>query len=110
MPDDRYQTGGLHNVLRLATGSCIALVKNIDTSDGLVNGAIGIIQHMELKAIYHYKTLYLLSSKTKTLAVNLNPHYHKKFEIWMRYPIVQPQFASLFDLKTLCLLIELNIR
>jgi len=37
---DRYNTGGVHEVLRIAVDARVSVVKHIDVSDGLVNGAI----------------------------------------------------------------------
>ena len=41
-------TGGLETLLRLAEGAEVMLRKNLDVQDGLVNGARGRVQHIDL--------------------------------------------------------------
>lgn len=41
--DDERFTGGLPNILRIAIGARVMLTRNIDVTDGLVNGSIGIV-------------------------------------------------------------------
>ena len=41
-------TGGLEMLLRLAVGVEVMLRKNLDGPDGLVNGARGVVQHIDL--------------------------------------------------------------
>lgn len=48
IPENRHLTGGLNSVLRLAVGARVSIVKNLDISDGLVNGANGSISAIRL--------------------------------------------------------------
>ena len=46
------------DTLRLKVGSCVMLTTNVDVSDGLTNGSMGVVQHIDgvatsLKAILH---------------------------------------------------------
>ena len=43
MPTKRSDTGGLINVLDIAVGARVILTYNINSSDGLVNGAMGVV-------------------------------------------------------------------
>lgn len=48
IPESRHLTDGFHSVLRLAVGARVSIVKNLDISDGLVNGANGIISSIRI--------------------------------------------------------------
>ena len=48
MQINRYQTGGLHEVITIAVGAQVSLVKNIDVATGLVNGSSGIIVNFDI--------------------------------------------------------------
>lgn len=43
-----HETGGLPTSIEIAVGAPFMLTKNIDTSDHMVNGVIGTIQHMDI--------------------------------------------------------------
>ena len=44
---DAENTGGLELLLELAEGTRVMLRKNLDVRDGLVNGACGVVQHID---------------------------------------------------------------
>ena len=46
LPDKRAETGGLHNVLKVAIRARVMLTTNVDVSDGLMNGARGCVVHI----------------------------------------------------------------
>ena len=46
LSDKRSETGGLYYVLKVAIGARVMLTTNIDVSDGLVDGAIGEVDHI----------------------------------------------------------------
>ena len=42
----RSETGGLHDILKIAVDARVMLTANVDVSDGLVNGAMGTIERV----------------------------------------------------------------
>ena len=49
LSDKRGETGGLHGTLVIAVGARVMLTANVDVSDGLANGARGVIVHVVTK-------------------------------------------------------------
>ena len=45
-----YETGGLPTSIQIAVGAPFMITKNVDTSEHLVNGVIGTIQHIDIPA------------------------------------------------------------
>lgn len=52
---DRHFTGGLLEVLHITVGARVSLVKNIDVSDGLVNGADGVMAKTDISKKFPLK-------------------------------------------------------
>ena len=48
LPEDEHDCGGLPHSLEIAQGMRVTLIKNIDLSLGLVNGAVGTITSIQL--------------------------------------------------------------
>ena len=60
-----YETGGLPAEIEIAIGAPFMLTKNVNTSDHLVNGAIGNIEHIDIDIdIPLQGTIYLKFNKT----------------------------------------------
>ena len=48
MPDKPRDTGNLRHTLRLKVGARVMLTTNVDVSDGLTNGSMGVVQHIDI--------------------------------------------------------------
>ena len=46
-PTDESETAGLAQILKLAHGSRVMLIRNVNTNEGLVNGAQGTMQTIQ---------------------------------------------------------------
>lgn len=71
----RHFTGGLHEVLRIAVGAHVSLVKNIDVSDGLVNGADGTITKIDIDNKYPLKGTIFFHFENPEWAEKQRNHY-----------------------------------
>lgn len=47
IPEDDREAGGLPNKITVSKGTRIMLIRNINTPEGLVNGAMGYIEYIE---------------------------------------------------------------
>ena len=69
LPQHEQDCGGLPHSVELAIGMRVMLIKNIDLSIGLVNGAIGTIMHIQLPGVVNQR---VESNHTMPQSVSVN--------------------------------------
>jgi len=69
LPQHEQDCGGLPHTIELAIGMRVMLIKNIDPSVGLVNGAIGTITHIQLPGVVNQR---VESNNTMPQSVSIN--------------------------------------
>ena len=86
---DSNMTAGLEAKLRLAVGARVMLRRNIDTSAGLVNGAIGTIRaiakHHVSVQFHHMTELYNIEMVKCKFRIMKNFYAYRK-----QYPLILP--------------------
>ena len=55
LPQNEQDCGGLPHTIELAIGMRVMIIKNIDLSAGLVNGAIGTITYIQLPGVVNQR-------------------------------------------------------
>lgn len=87
IPVDDRNAGGMPNTLRLSKGSRVMLLRNIYTKQGLVNGALGRVQHIEFSNISDTKgmkypaKIYILFDNSSIGCILQDPMYHNAIPI-----------------------------
>lgn len=112
LPEHEQDCGGLPNSIELAIGMRVMLIKNIDLSIGLVNGAIGTVTNIQLPLHYTLQSNHTMpqsvsvkfdASKTvgasSTEVIELEPFTTKFFglsnSVWQRTQLpLKPCWAA----------------
>lgn len=76
IPENRLLTGGRYSELRLAVGARFSIVKNMDISDGLVNGANGSISAIRLNKDSPLDGVIMVKFEMSKLADLQDQHFH----------------------------------
>ena len=76
LPHKRSETGGLHGILKLATGARVMPTANVDVSDGLVNGARGEVVHIVINTNGEVASILVKfdNSRVGLKAIQTSPH------------------------------------
>ena len=60
IPEDDRDAGNLPHILELSVGSRVMLLRNLDISRGLVNGAVGVVQNIDVSSSDKVEHIYII--------------------------------------------------
>ena len=94
--DDARQTGGLEKILKLAVGARVMLRKNLDVTNGLVNGSMGTVidvvydKHEDIQLLKmkfdFYSSEIDIARDTRKIQIYSNAYlYRKQFPLTIAY-------------------------
>lgn len=92
-PGKNHITAGLHLILRLAVGARVYIDKNLDISDGLVNGANDIISTIRINEDHRSDGIKMVENEMDELENLQDPHIHLPF-IQRMYQLHQQHLHS----------------
>ena len=96
LPQHEQDCGGLPHTIELAIGMRVMLIKNIDLSIGLVNGAIGTVTHIQFPGVVNQK---VESNNTMPQSVSVNFDASKTVTSGDKVVEVQPVTTKFFGLS-----------
>ncbi|XP_065894145.1 uncharacterized protein [Dysidea avara] len=89
--EDCTQTAGLENIVHVKIGCKVMLRRNIDVSQGLVNGAIGTVQSIQ-RSIEKANKVESITIKFQNNQQHLLKRVSTKFEVFDRAFVIRSQF------------------
>jgi len=103
IPEDDREAGGLPRILKVSKGTRIMLIRNINTPEGLVNGAMGYVEYVEIDEHDNVMKIYVLfddqevgkhfqvSSKQNSIPIepiSQEYHYNGRMIIREQFPLM----------------------